>query len=93
MPIGAICEDTGVIAQRDHGLILLGDEGGRWRLDATHKIKRWIGYRVRISGTRTGFDVLSVDRIERYDASGWMTLPPKPIFARLMAWLRSRLTA
>lgn len=44
-------------------LILQRDDGGRWRLDAGRRADSLLGRRVRVQGTRSGFDLLDVQRI------------------------------
>ncbi len=53
------------LLRRDRGtLILLRDEGGRWRLETGRRAEAMVGRRVRIVGTRVGFDLLAVSKID-----------------------------
>ncbi|WP_380879937.1 hypothetical protein ACFB49_22180 [Sphingomonas sp. DBB INV C78] len=63
MPRGKRVADTGLLI-RDRGLILQRDAGGTWRLDVNRIPVELIGCRVRITGTRSEFDLVDVDRIE-----------------------------
>jgi len=45
-------------------LVLRRDDGGRWRLNADAKADDLLGRRIRVLGTRSGFDLLDVQRIE-----------------------------
>jgi hypothetical protein len=40
------------------------DDGGEWRLDISGRHHHLLGRRVRVSGTRSEFDMLDVKRIE-----------------------------
>lgn len=60
MPRGSKHDETGIIA-REHGqLVLLRDDGGRWRLDAPSHAQEYVGRRMRVVGIRSGFDLLDV---------------------------------
>lgn len=69
MPHGSHLSETGWLNADDAGqLVLRRDGGGRWRLDASLWV-RWrarnlIGRRVRLSGIRDGFDILTVQAIK-----------------------------
>lgn len=63
MPPGSRHDETGWLNEERGQLILCRDAGGTWRLDApasAHKLK---GMRVRIIGTRAGFDLLDVEAV------------------------------
>ena len=64
MPHGTSHDETGTIWREAGYLVLLRDAGGRWRLDAPLSAERLIGKRVRVVGTRAGFDLLDVQSIE-----------------------------
>ena len=64
MPMGSRHEEMGLLRWDRGGLILLRDEGGRWRLEAGRRAEKLVGQRVRIVGTRVEFDVLAVSKIE-----------------------------
>ncbi|WP_255326058.1 MULTISPECIES: DUF5818 domain-containing protein [Sphingobium] len=38
--------------------------GGEWRLEILKRHRHLFGMRVKVNGTRNGFDLLAVDRIE-----------------------------
>lgn len=65
MPIGTTHDEIGILLREGHWLVLQRDGGGRWRLDAGRKAEQYLGQRVRVQGTRSGFDFLSVREIER----------------------------
>lgn len=66
MPRGSRHDETGLLFEDSGwpGLCLQRDAGGVWRLDVGAAAWRLVGRRVRLTGTRTGFDILDVDRIE-----------------------------
>jgi hypothetical protein len=64
VPIGSRHDETGRLRWERGALILLRDEGGRWRLEADRRAQRFVGQRVRVIGTRDEFDLLSVAWIE-----------------------------
>jgi hypothetical protein len=45
-------------------LILHMKDGGEWRLETTRGYAKLIGKRVSVTGTRDGFDLLAVSRID-----------------------------
>ena len=42
-------------------LALSMDGGGMWQLDGPRKMLALVGQRVKVSGTRTGFDLIDVN--------------------------------
>ena len=60
MPRGSHHDETGVFALEHDQLVLLRDQGGRWRLDAPTRAEIHVGQRMRITGVRSGFDWLDV---------------------------------
>jgi hypothetical protein len=44
--------------------VLRMPDGGEWRLEVLKRHKHLFGTRVKVTGTRDGFDLLAVDRIE-----------------------------
>lgn len=46
------------------GLVLEMDDGGYYELDAGGAARRLLGMRVTLEGTRSGFNLIDVDRIE-----------------------------
>jgi len=65
MPRGTRHELTGLLLEQHAGLVLQVEGGGTWRLDAGRHARRLLGERVRVKGIRDGFDLLSVERIDR----------------------------
>jgi hypothetical protein len=64
MPMGSEHDETGRLLREGANLILQRDDGGRWRLDVGRGHAGLLGRRVRVLGTRSGFDWLAVRRIE-----------------------------
>lgn len=68
MPMGAFHDETGRLNYHDGEYALRMDGGGTWHLEMSfwksRSAQKFAGKRVRIQGVRTGFNVLSVDRIE-----------------------------
>ncbi|WP_339348675.1 DUF5818 domain-containing protein [uncultured Sphingomonas sp.] len=64
MPIGSRHDETGLLLREGRALTLQRDGGGRWRLDAPHKLEKLSGCRVRVIGVRDGFDLLAVERFD-----------------------------
>lgn len=64
MPMGTPHEIEGLLMERQGGLVLDVRDGGTWRLDAGWRARRLLGRRVRVTGTRDGFDLLAVKTIE-----------------------------
>jgi hypothetical protein len=64
MPRGTHHEETGLLLREGQWLVLQRQDGGRWRLEAGSKAAALLGRRVRVQGTRSGFDLLDVRRIE-----------------------------
>lgn len=56
--------ETGLLLRSGDWLVLRRDDGGEWRLEASPHAERLVGQRVRLIGTRTGFDILNVETIE-----------------------------
>lgn len=64
MPMGATHEIEGLVLERQGGLVLDVRDGGTWRLDVGWRARRLLGRRMRVTGTRDGFDLLAVKAIE-----------------------------
>ena len=64
MPMGSRHDEIGLLRWDRGTLILLRDEGGRWRLETGRRAEAMVGQRVRIVGTRVGFDLLAVSKID-----------------------------
>lgn len=63
MPRGARHVETGILRPGRWGYALETDGGGTWQLDAPGSARRYLGKRVTVEGTRSGFDLLDVHRI------------------------------
>lgn len=64
MPHGTHHDEVGLLLREGQWLVLQRDDGGRWRLDTGSTAETLLGCRVRVQGTRSGFDLLDVRRIE-----------------------------
>jgi hypothetical protein len=65
MPMGTKHELVGLLLQGQRGgLVLRPDDGGEWRLDAGWSVRRLIGRRVRLEGTRVEFNTIDVRLVE-----------------------------
>jgi hypothetical protein len=60
MPLGTVHTIDGLMLTGRPYPLLRPDTGGIWRLDLPHKFHILIGRRVRVEGTRSGFDMLDV---------------------------------
>ena len=65
MPLWTEHIETGRLGRERNGLVLLRDDGGRWRLETMIDAGPLLGCRVRVSGVRCGFDVLDVQTMTR----------------------------
>lgn len=65
MPLGSRHDESGLLLAEGRFLILQRDDRGRWRLDAPLRAERYLGHRVRVTGVRSGFDLLDVEKVER----------------------------
>jgi hypothetical protein len=65
MPLWTEHIETGLLAYECGALVLLRDDGGRWRLETLIDVVPLLGYRVRVSGVRCAFDVLDVTAMAR----------------------------
>ncbi|MFB9050347.1 DUF5818 domain-containing protein [Sphingobium indicum] len=64
MPRPTPLELTGILLEKGPYPILRAPDGGEWRLDILKRHKHLLGTRVKVTGTRDGFDLLAVERIE-----------------------------
>lgn len=75
MPRGARHIETGTLRVGRWGYELEMEGGGVWRLDVTGSVRRLVGQRVTVEGTRAGFDLLDVTRMRtldnRYYSQSW----------------------
>lgn len=66
MSKGSMYDLTGVLMRGDRGLVLVMAGGGAWRLDPPLlcRTERMLGQRVRVIGTRSGFDLIDARTID-----------------------------
>lgn len=65
MPKGTHHELTGFLLEGDGFYpVLRVPDGGEWRLEVIQRYKHLLGHRVTVRGTRDGFDLLCVTRVE-----------------------------
>ena len=68
MPLGAFYVETGRLGQRDFLYTLRMDDGGTWALDlgwrAARRARPLLGQRVVVQGTRAGFNLLDVRKLD-----------------------------
>ena len=80
MPRGARHVETGILRPGKWGYALETDGGGMWQLDVAGSARRYLGRRVTVEGTRSGFDLLDVhhicpgDRLAERPSGGWSGL-------------------
>lgn len=63
MPLGSEHIEEGLLLREGPWVVLMRDDGGRWRLDTGCSVEPLLGCRVRVHGVRSGFDLLDVRRI------------------------------
>lgn len=63
MPMGTRHRETGLLLDSRRGLVLQVVGGGTWALDTNRGARKFLGQRVIVEGTRSGFDRLDVDWI------------------------------
>lgn len=68
MPRGARHLETGILRSGKWGYALEMDGGGMWQLDVAGSARRYLGKRVTVEGTRSGFDLIDVHHIRLADA-------------------------
>lgn len=98
MPRGTAHELVGLLLRDGQSLVLRIDDGGAWRLDAPGRAWRLLGRRVRVTGTRDGFDLLAARSIDaegqpaatgRADPSSGIRITAQRMARRLMSVLFS----
>jgi hypothetical protein len=64
MPLYTPIDETGILMRENGIAVLVMPGGGRWRLEVVKRIKpeMW-GRRVRVIGTRDGFDLIAVKKL------------------------------
>lgn len=60
MPRGTTHIIEGLLLEGTIYPVIRVDGGGEWRLDLPRAMRRYIGRRVRVTGVRSGFDMLDV---------------------------------
>lgn len=65
MARGTHHELTGILLESRGLPVLRVDDGGEWRLDIGQRYRDLLGLRVQVTGKRSGFDLLDVERIDR----------------------------
>ena len=63
MPIGSRYRLGGQLSKARRGLLVHVDDGGVWALDADAAVDALVGKRVKLEGTRSGFDRIDVEWI------------------------------
>lgn len=63
MPLGSEHVEDGLLLREGRWIVLMRDDGGRWRLDLHRRDEALVGRRVRVHAVRSGFDLLDVRRI------------------------------
>ncbi|MDR2856362.1 MAG: DUF5818 domain-containing protein [Novosphingobium sp.] len=64
MPRGTRHVITGILRPGPLGYSLEMNDGGIWQLDVSGSAHSYLGRKVRVEGTRAGFDLIDVHRIE-----------------------------
>jgi hypothetical protein len=64
MPIGDKVEETGLVLRDGRRIILRVDDGGEWELDLRRFRPDMLGRRMHVTGQRSGFNLIDVDRID-----------------------------
>ena len=64
MPLGQPYTVEGLLLESSTPwlLALHLDDGGIWQLDGPRRLRKHVGHRVQISGTRSGFNLIDVDQ-------------------------------
>lgn len=69
MPRWVPVEETGILLREKKGYVLSLSGGGYWVLeDLPWRIGKYLGKRVTVKGTRTGFNSISVKQINFVEA-------------------------
>lgn len=63
MPLGVALSLEGLLLEDGRHLYLRMDDGGGWRIEAGWSARKLVGRRVRIEGTRDGFDLVAAKRV------------------------------
>lgn len=65
MPLSASVATTGTLDETLHGFVLRTDGGGLWELGHLRGVRPLLGCRVRVEGSRCGFNAIACSRIWR----------------------------
>lgn len=65
MPRGTHHQLTGRLMRSGKNFVLEMDDSGQWTLDVGRRAQLLVGHRVTLEGTRSGFNLIDVERIER----------------------------
>lgn len=71
LPVSTTTHLTGVVERAANGPVLHTDGGGKWELDNTRQVRKFIGARVEVVGERSGFNGFVCDQI-------WPAGQPRP---------------
>ena len=63
MPLGVPLDLEGMLVEQERHLYLRMDDGGHWRIEAGWSARKLLGQRVRVEGTRDGFDLVAAKRV------------------------------
>jgi hypothetical protein len=65
MPLGTRHSEISRVQETPRGFVLRVDDGGTLLLEGGWFLRRHLEHRMRIEGTRSGFDALRIDRVAR----------------------------
>lgn len=63
MPLGVSLDLEGLLLEERGQLFLRMDDGGHWRIEAGGSARKLLGRRVRVEGTRDGFNLVAARRV------------------------------
>ena len=89
MPLGTRHDETGRLGRAGLLWSLTLDGGGQWRIDGPDRLDRHVGRHVRVVGRRTGYDLLTPERLLD-SLTGEEIEDLRPRSARFLARLRGR---
>ena len=96
MPRGSHHDETGYLDHDGRAYGLLREDGGRWLVQIPRRAKGLVGQRVRIVGTRIGYNVLDVTSIRSLFDDGtvqagvhprWTWIVAAAIIAAAISWM------
>lgn len=74
MPVSGPVEAVGTLGKSRRGYVLNTDGGGHWDLGHVSGVQRLVGCRVRVEGSRCGFNAIACRRL-------WAEGEPRPRYA------------